>query len=311
VPRELSPFELDRELARAAPRASAAYRALRVGREVTLTLPDALTDPETIERIASDTTDPIAPSLLRWLYWLQLMQRGLALEGARVHRYRVQRHALDKPVSGNFTWRELLGQALRDRARRPELLDVLLARGAELRDAGTRLHELRAELPSFGAGAAQRSRDELELPCVDIAACARSFLVQSADAQQSLEAGSLSELLELGLAHAADDGWPRQLSLHSLHDLLGERDWLSGLRLQPGELPAPLSAASFARGLLRLGAAWSEALASPTRPWGGGGGPGAGGGGGSDRRAAGIRVVVISPTPTRRASTRRRRRRRR
>lgn len=267
MPRELSPFELDRELARVAPRATAAYRALRTGREVTLTIPDTLTDPETIERIAGDQTDPIAPALLRWLYWVQLMQRGLALEGARVHRYRVERHALDTPLSGSFSWRELLGHALRDRARRPALLDSLLERGAELRDAGTRLHELRAELPSFGAGSAYRSRSELELPCPDITACARSFLEQSADAHQSLEAGSLSELLELGLAHAADDGWPRQLSLRSLHDLLGQRDWLSGLRLELGELPAPVSAASFARGLLRLGAAWSEALASPARPF--------------------------------------------
>ncbi|HKY39553.1 MAG TPA: hypothetical protein VJN18_26625 [Polyangiaceae bacterium] len=267
MPRELSPFELDRELSRVAPRAIAAYRALRSGREVTLTVPDALTDPETIERIAGDRTDPIAPALMRWLYWLQLMQRGLALEGARVRCYRAQRHALDTPLSGSFTWRELLGHALRDQARRPALLELLFARGAELRDAATRLHELRAELPSFGAGAAQRSRVELELPCPDIAACARSFLERSADAYQNLEAGSLSEVLELGLAHAADDGWPRQLSLRSLHDLLGERDWLSDLRPELGELPAPMSAASFARGMLRLGAAWSEALASTARPF--------------------------------------------
>ncbi len=267
MPRELSPYELDRELSRVAPRARAAYRALRSGREVTLTVPDALTDPETIERLAGDKSDPIAPALMRWLYWLRLMQRGLALEGARVRCYRVERHALDAPLSGNFSWRELLGHALRDRARRPALLELLFERGVALRDAGTRLGELRAELPSFGAGSAHQSRAELELPCADISACARSFLELSADAHQSLEAGSLSDVLELGLAHAADDGWPRQLSLRSLHDLLGARDWLSGLRLELGELPAPVSAASFGRGLLRVGAAWSEALASPTRPF--------------------------------------------
>jgi hypothetical protein len=267
VPRELSPFELDRELSRVAPRAVAAYRALHTGRQVTLTIPDVLTDPETIERVASDVGDPIAPALLRWLYWLRLMQRGLALEGAWIRRYRIERHALDKPLSGSFTWRELLGHALRDRARRPALLDLMLERGGELRDAGSRSYELRAELPSFGAGSTYRSRSELEQPCPDIATCARDFLVASADAYQSLEAGSLGELLELGLAHVADDGWPRRLSLRSLHELLGERDWLSGLRLQLGELPAPVSAASFARGLLRLGAAWSEALASPSKPF--------------------------------------------
>jgi hypothetical protein len=263
VPRELSPFELDRELSRVAPRAVAAYRALRSGREVQLTIPDVLQDPETIERVANDTTDPIAPALLRWLYWLRLMQRGLTLEGQRVRCYRVQRHALDTPLSGHFTWRELLGHALRDRPRRPALLDALFDRGAELQDAGTRLFELRAELPSFGG----RERAGLELPTPDVAAHARALLERSADAHQSLEARSLSDVLELGLAHTADDGWPRQLSLRSLHGLLGERDWLSGLRLELGELPAALSASSFARGLLRLGAAWSEALASTTQPF--------------------------------------------
>jgi hypothetical protein len=263
VPRELSPFELDRELARIAPRARAAYRALRSGREVTLTIPQVLRDPETHARLAAERSDPIAAPLLRWLYWLELMQRGLALEGERVRRYRSDRHALDKPLSGHFTWRELLGHALRDRARRPALLDVLLERGGALRDAGARLSELRAAMPSF----LQHSRAELELPCPDVAAQALALLSGSADAYASLEARTTADLLELGLARDADDGWPRQLSLRSLNDLLGEPDWLSGLQLDLGELPAPLSASSFARGLLRLGAAWTEALAPPSQPF--------------------------------------------
>jgi hypothetical protein len=262
VPRELSPFELDRELARIAPRARAAYRALRSGREVTLTVPQVLRDPETHARLAAERSDPIAAPLLRWLYWLELMQRSLALEGERVRRYRSERHALDTPLSGHFTWRELLGHALRDAARRPALLDVLLERGGALRDAGARLSELRAALPSF----LEHSRAELELPCPDVAAQAQALLSGSADAFGSLEARTPADLLELGLARAADDGWPRQLSLRSLNDLLGEPDWLSGLQLDLGELPAPLSASSFARGLLRLGAAWTEALA-PSSPY--------------------------------------------
>lgn len=260
MPRELSPFELDRELARVAPRAVAAYRVLRSGRPVTLTIADVLTDPETIERLAGDTSDPLAPSLVRWLYWLELMRRGLPLEGRRVRHYRLERHALDTPLSGHFTWRELLGRALGDVDRRPALLEALLERGVALRDAGARCYELRAELPSF----ARRTRAELELPNTDLAAHALDFLSQSGDAHASLEARSLSDVLELGLAHEADDGWPRQLSLRSLNDLLGSRDWLSGLRLEPGELPAALCGASFARGLLRLGAAWVEALAAPS-----------------------------------------------
>jgi hypothetical protein len=175
----------------------------------------------------------------------------------------VQRHPLDTPLSGHFSLRELLGHALRDRARRPALLDALLECGSELRDAGSRLHELRAALPSFGG----RNRSDLESTGADVAALARSFLTTSADAYASLQASTLSDVLELGLAHPADDGWPRQLSLRSLNELLGEPSWLSGLRLELGELPAPLSAASFARGLLRLGAAWTEALASPAQPF--------------------------------------------
>lgn len=263
MPHELSPFELDRELARAAPRVRTAYRALHGGREVTFSVPDVLSDPETHERLASDRSDPIAPLLLRWLYWLSLMQRGLGLEGARVRRYRGEHHALDAPLSGHFTWRELLGHALRDAARRPALLDVMLERGDALRDAGTRLSELRASRPSF----AGQARAELELPHPQIAEVARGFLVASADAFGSLGVRSLPELFELGLAHEADDGWPRQVSLRSLNELLGNADWLKSLRLDVGVLPAALSAASFARGLLRLGAAWTESLASPADPY--------------------------------------------
>jgi hypothetical protein len=263
VPRELSPFELDRELSRVAPRARAAYRALRSGREVTLTVPEVLSDPETLDRLAHDDGDPIAPPLLRHLYWLELMRRSLPREGERLRRYREARHALDKPLSGHFSWRELLGHALRDAHRRPALLDVMMERGEELRDAGKRLFELRAELPTFWG----RTRSELELPVPDIAQHARQFLISSADAFSSLEARSLPEVLELGLATRAADGWPRQISLRSLNDLLGNADWLKGLKLDPGELPAPLSAASFVRGLLRLGAAWTEALAPSEQPF--------------------------------------------
>jgi hypothetical protein len=263
MPRELSPFELDRELARIAPRARAAYRALRSGREVTLTIPEVLRDPETIERVATDESDPIAPPLLRWLYWLELMHRALPRVGERVRRYRAERHPLDKPLSGYFTWRELLGHALKDAARRPALLDVMLERGHALRDAGSRLYELRAELPRF----AGKERSHLEQADLPIAEAARTFLESSADAAQSLELGSLSDVLARGLATSAADGWPRQLSPRTLNELLGSRDWFSGLRPDLGELPAPLSAASFTRGFLHLGAAWAESLAPASQPF--------------------------------------------
>jgi hypothetical protein len=200
---------------------------------------------------------------VRWLYWLELMRSALGREGERVRRYRIERHALDVPLSGHFSWRELLGHALRDAARRPALLDLLLERGDALRDAGTRLYELRAELPSFGG----RTRAELELPCPEVSELARSFLQLSRDAFSSLEQGSLADLLEVGLAHGAADGWPRRISLRSLNDLLGTPDWLHSLALEPGDLPAPISAASFTRGLLRIGSAWTAALAPTGQPF--------------------------------------------
>jgi hypothetical protein len=261
--RELSPFELDREVARVVPRARAAYRAMRAGREVTLSVPDVLRDPETIERVASDAADPIAEPLLRWLYWLELMTRALPREGARLRSYQHERHAIDTPLAGHFSWRELLGHALRDASRRPRLLEVLLERGDGLRDSLKRLYELRAELPRFGG----KVRAELEQAHPGAASFARDLLERSRDATASLGLRSLSEVLEVGLAHAADDGWPRQVTLRSLHDLLGSTDWLSGLRLDTGALPATLAPASFARGLLRLGAAWSDALAPTSQPF--------------------------------------------
>jgi hypothetical protein len=200
---------------------------------------------------------------LRWLYWLELSHRALPLAGARVRRYRAERHPLDKPLSGHFTWRELLGHALKDAARRPALLDVMLERGRALADAGSRLYAVRAELPRF-AGQERGGLEQAELP---IAAAARALLEASADAAQSLELRSLSDVLARGLATSAADGWPRQLSPRTLNELLGSRDWLSGLRPDLGQLPAPLSAASFTRGLLHLGAAWAESLAPASQPF--------------------------------------------
>jgi hypothetical protein len=263
MPRELSPFELDRELAKVAPRARAAYRALRAGREVTLTLPEVLRDPETLERVATDQSDPIAQPLLRWLYWLELCRRALPLAGERVRRYRIERHTLDKPLAGHFTWRELLGHSLKDATRRPALLDVLLHRGGALRDAGTRLHELRAGLSRF----AGRDHAVLERADLPAAQAARTLLTSTADISQSLELRTLADVLSRGLATAAADGWPRQLSLRTLDELLGSRDWLSGLRPEVGELPAPLSASSFTRGFLRLGSAWATSLAPSSQPF--------------------------------------------
>jgi hypothetical protein len=263
MPRELSPFELDRELSKVAPRARAAYRALRTGREVTLTLPEVLRDPETLERVALDKSDPIAAPLLRWLYWLELSRRALPLAGAQARSYRAEHHALDRPLSGHFTWRQLLGHALRDAARRPALVDVLLDRGDALRDAGSRLHEFRATRTSF----AGRDRASLEGLWPEATEAARAVLTSTADASQSLELRSLSDVFERGLAMPAADGWPRQLSLRSLSELLGSRDWLSGLRLDAGELPAALSPASFTRGLCILGAAWLESLAAASQPF--------------------------------------------
>lgn len=263
MPRELSPFELDRELARVVPRARSACRALQAGRDVTLTVPDVLRDPETLERVATDKSDPIAGPLVRWLYWLELLRRALPREGARVRCYRAERHALDKPLSGLFTWRELLGHALQDGARRPALLEALLERGGRLRDAGTRLFEVRAELPSF----AGRSRGSLESPNPELDAVARRFLAQSADAWASLGARNVSDVIACGLAAGAADGWPRQLTLRSLHDLVGNADWFSGLRLDLGQLPKAISAASFLRGLLRLGSAFCDALAPAGQPF--------------------------------------------
>ncbi|RYZ08169.1 MAG: hypothetical protein EOO73_08895 [Myxococcales bacterium] len=263
MPRELSPFELDRELVKVAPRARAAYRALRSGREVTLTVPELLRDPETLERVAADKSDPIAPPLLRWLYWLELSRRALPLAGERVRRYRAERHPLDKPLSGHFTWRELLGHALRDAPRRPALLEVLVDRGQSLRDAGARFYELRATLPRF----AGREPAELEGLRTEAPEAARALLAGTADAAQSLELRSLADVLGRGLAVPAADGWPRQLSLRSLNELLGSRDWLSGLRLDAADLPAPLCPASFTRGMAILGAAWLEALSPASQPF--------------------------------------------
>jgi len=264
MPRELSPFELDLELARVWPRVKRTCRAIHEGElEREPNWPDVLLDPETIDRLVQDRQDPIAAPLLRSLYRLEVLRRELPHERKRVRQYRFETHALDAPLQGHFTLRQLLGHSLKDAARRPALLDVLIERSGGLRDAGARAFEARSGLPRFG----NKSRDELELPVQGLPELSRRFLEQSRDAFSTLAVSSVSQVVEVGLAHGAADGWPRRLDLRELNDLLGEPSWLKGLTLELGELPAPVSPASFLRGFLRLGVAFTEALAPRGTPF--------------------------------------------
>ncbi len=264
--REQSPFELDRVLARGVPRIRAARRALHEGTlAAELALPEVLLDPEVHEQLAALTSDPLATALLRWCYWLSVTQRELALERNLIELYRDRRHPLDAPLRGHFSLRELSGYALRDAARRPALLDVLVERSAELGSALERSWEERASLERF----AGKPRDELELPLDSskLEASALDLLAKSSDAFGAVAPRSAAELLELGLALRASDGWPRTLDLRSLHGLIGEAGLLDGLRLDVGRMPAAIAPASFLRGLLRLGAAWTDALAPAAVPF--------------------------------------------
>jgi hypothetical protein len=83
----------------------------------------------------------------------------------------------------------------------------------------------------------------------------------------ALRLGSALGWLEAALGEDVKAAWPARLSGPRLLDYFRDGDLFRGLDLRARSLPRPVGAASFLRGLARLGGAWFEAQAPRDQPF--------------------------------------------
>lgn len=206
---------------------------------------------------------PLRMPLARWIYRLaeqRIDAWWLAEEVVLVHH---EKHPVREPREGSFSIHEMTRAALSDSAAAQW--------HAARRAAVTRLAAHRAELWQRRLEIARRwgfeSPDALELPSATIYDEASRYLDETEEPVFDRVGTGWLSFVESSLARDAAEGWPARLAPDTLADLLGHRDWLYGVDLRPGPLPARLAPASFLRAFARLGAAWQVALASGRGPF--------------------------------------------
>jgi hypothetical protein len=247
------PFELDRKLSNAARAWWRFRRELRTSdaRDHVFETASAVADVELLEELAEDAS-PLSVPMRRWVYRLLEQRRHREAITAVASAYRRETEPVLAPLQAELAPRELLLNALSDDARRDAFLTALARHSAKLRDRRLALGERRFELRERLA----RRLEPLTLePNPKLQGFARDLLARTAGALEALSVRDLAGALEVSLATRARATYPSHLSLRSLVDLLDASRWFDSVPLDPGELPARLAPASFARGLAQLGAA--------------------------------------------------------
>lgn len=210
--------------------------------------------------------DPLKLPLCRWVYRLTEMRiNRAALCHVEVVR-RFDEHVIDRPEHTRLPLAEILARALSDGARRAAWLDSYVAESGQLASATDLLWQRRREV------AARMGLDDplaLSRPIDggELTETATDFLAASDDACQTYRRERLADHLHLALGLEADAGWPAHLTLRNLIGPLASTDLFRSLDIDPGAFPPPLSAASYLRGLRRLGAAWADAAAPRDQPF--------------------------------------------
>lgn len=265
---DLDPLHLDHTLAAAAGAARRWARRLRTGNgldeDPLVPHRPALGQQALASVEALPVSDPLRPCLHRWVYRLTEIHASRAACSAVVKELRLQPVDVNEPERCRITRAELLKRALFDPARREGWLDAYLRSAPALGERVAAHWERRAEL---AVRLGLSDLDGLELPGTEVPVEAESWLAASGRLAEAARAPSLAAWIDQALGSDATRGWPAQLTLRSLADLLRETDILASLRLDPGPMPRAVASSSFLRGLRRLGAAWSDAAAATNRPF--------------------------------------------
>lgn len=206
---------------------------------------------------------PLRTPLARWIYRLAEQRIDAWWLAEETLLLRKERHPVRVPREGTFSIQQMTRAALSGTAAG----EWHAARSA----AVPKLAAHRAQLWQRRLEIARRwgfvSPDEIELPAANVYEEADRFLAETQALVFDRVGTGWVAHVESGLARAAGEGWPARMAPDTFADLLGNRDWLRDVELDPGPLPARLAPASFLRAFGRLGAAWHVALGSARRPF--------------------------------------------
>jgi hypothetical protein len=263
---------LDKDIARAAKAERAWLRmlrsdALQASSEAWFEPVRHVTTRTTFQEIAElSTSDPLRDPMLAWVQRLALTR----ICGAQlVHAAHVRQNAtfqLDEPERGTFSARDLVAHLLvaTDTEGARAWSRALEETGRAVLAAERALRQ--AELEIIGRlGAAELSLDS-PYPRDALLQEATRFISRTDDVTSSAfgEEKDLATLVQRVLARDVPGVWPTRSNARWLLDQFQATEFLGGLALDLGPVPATLGASSFARSLARFGAAYARAAASRT-----------------------------------------------
>lgn len=262
---ELDLHKLDRDIARAARAERAFWRALRA--DASRAAVDAWYEPVrhvttrgTFQEVASlSGTDPLRDARLAWIHRLALTRiaGGRILSLAQARQEPTLR--LEEPEPGQHSVRAVVRSVLTepDRRKASAWLRGLGASPSPLLGHEKALREAMREITER-LGVDPSSFTPFDRAVV--AQEATEFLRRTDDLAVSLlgRAGDLAGLVAELVARDVPGVWPTKPDARWLFDQFQGSSLLQGLTVDLGPTPAALGAASFARALARLGAAYAR-----------------------------------------------------
>jgi hypothetical protein len=261
---------LDKDIARAAKAELAWRRTLRSDAMQAST--EAWFEP--VRHVTSRTTflevaelpkdDPLREPLLGWIQRLALTRISASQLVQAAHARQNATFNLDKPERGTFSARDLLARLLAasDVEGARAWSRALEETGRAVLSAERALRQAELEILTR-LGAADLSLDS-PYPRSALLQEVTRFISRTDDVASSVfgEEKDIATLVQRALARDVPGVWPTRANARWLFDQFQATEFLEGLALDLGPVPATLGASSFARSLARFGAAYARAAAS-------------------------------------------------
>lgn len=264
----LDVLKLDREIAEAASALRRDARSMRSG-QLEASAPflsrRLLTTRTAFQAVSAlPANDPLRQPLRRWIYALAEYRIDREAMIRVWHERYVEERVVSEPVRAKLSLARMMSGVLSEPRRSRAWADSFVRASAPLSVAVSVLWERRREVASrMGLS----GPDEMEAPGTDAARAARAFLDATSDVMAELVAEGGTTWLELGLGAGAAESFSAHLLPRTILDFFRETDLFRSIELDPGPLPAALAPASFVRALLRVGAAWVDAMAPRDQPF--------------------------------------------
>jgi hypothetical protein len=258
-------YGLDGDVAAAARALATAKRSLRAGAGVDDPLDDRRrVSGRSVWLELGELGDALTAAAREWVAWLTL-ERVLWPDTSRLaaswRAPSVEGEGLDDTkLAPRETRARMMNET--DPGRRRAWGRALAQGAGAVGDAARRYAERRVEAARL-LDAEQMER--IELPAEPVGAVADAAEALLARTEPMIErSDDFTDALAAALGRDASHGWPARLSIRWLADAFRGTGLTDGLSLDPGPLPHPLGAASFARALGRFGAAVAEADIPPS-----------------------------------------------